>query len=356
MQMDRLERIRGCLLGGAAGDALGYEVEFITREEINGRYGPGGIRHYALHQGRACTSDDTQMTLFTCEGIAMGWNRAVAGGMAADMETYFYDAYLNWLATQGYPAKGAWHDRSRLLRMPEMFARRAPGNTCLGSLLSGRMGTLGEPINHSKGCGGVMRAAPVGFVGPFGRRYDDCPEDAAVWQGAKVAAITHGHPLGYMPAGMLAEIIRLVVLMDGACLEEIVLAALDRTLRLLGRDEAHASRVMERIIRQAVTLSREDMPDHAAIAALGEGWVGEEALAIAIYCVLKHPDDLPACLCAAVNHSGDSDSTGAIAGNILGARLGSGALAREWVDPLDTLEGIELMARQLDEAAREQGV
>ena len=218
------------------------------------------------------------------------------------------------------------------------------------------MGTLGEPINHSKGCGGVMRAAPVGFVGPFGRRYDDCPEDAAVWQGAKVAAITHGHPLGYMPAGMLAEIIRLVVLMDGACLEEIVLAALDRTLRLLGRDEAHASRVMERIIRQAVTLSREDMPDHAAIAALGEGWVGEEALAIAIYCVLKHPDDLPACLCAAVNHSGDSDSTGAIAGNILGARLGSGALAREWVDPLDTLEGIELMARQLDEAAREQGV
>ena len=169
MQMDRLERIRGCLLGGAAGDALGYEVEFITREEINGRYGPGGIRHYALHQGRACTSDDTQMTLFTCEGIAMGWNRAVAGGMAADMETYVYDAYLNWLATQGYPAKGAWHDRSRLLRMPEMFARRAPGNTCLGSLLSGRMGTLGEPINHSKGCGGVMRAAPVGFVGPFGR-------------------------------------------------------------------------------------------------------------------------------------------------------------------------------------------
>ena len=57
-----------------------------------------------------------------------------------------------------------------------------------------------------------------------------------------------------------------------------------------------------------------------------------------------------------MNHSGDSDSTGAIAGNILGARLGSGALPREWIDPLDVLEGIELMALQLDAVAREQGL
>ena len=175
MQVDRLRRIRGCLLGGAAGDALGYEVEFITREEIIARFGPGGIERFTLHQGLAFTSDDTQMTLFTCEGIAMGWNRAVAGGMAADMETYVYDAYLNWMATQGLAAEGMWRSRSRLMQMERMFVRRAPGNTCLTALLSGRMGTLGEPINHSKGCGGVMRAAPVGFVGPFGRRYDDCP-------------------------------------------------------------------------------------------------------------------------------------------------------------------------------------
>ena len=356
MQMDRLRRIRGCLLGGAAGDALGYEVEFTTREEIIARFGPGGIRHYALHYGLAYTSDDTQMTLFTCEGIAMGWNRAVAGGMAADMETYVYDAYLNWLATQGFPAEGMWRSRSRLMQMARMFVRRAPGNTCLSALLSGRMGTLGEPINHSKGCGGVMRSAPVGFVGPFGRRYDDCPEDAAVWQGAKIAAITHGHPLGYMPAGMLAEIIRLIVLEESASPEDIVLAALDRTLRLLGRGEEAAASVLARIIRQAVDLSHTDMPAHEAIAALGEGWVGEEALAIAVYCVLRYPDDLSACLCAAVNHSGDSDSTGAIAGNILGAYLGDGALSQAWIAPLDTLEGIELMALELDAVAREQGL
>ena len=65
---------------------------------------------------------------------------------------------------------------------------------------------------------------------------------------------------------------------------------------------------------------------------------------------------LAACLCAAVNHNGDSDSTGAIAGNILGAYLGDGALSQAWIAPLDTLKGIELMARELDAVAREQGL
>ena len=102
-----------------------------------------------------------------------------------------------------------------------------------------------------------------------------------------MAAITHGHPLGYMPAGMLAEIIRLIVLEENVPLEDIILAALDRTLRLLGRDEEAAAAVLARLIRRAVALSRTDMPAHEAIATLGEGWVGEEALAIAAYCALR---------------------------------------------------------------------
>ena len=92
------------------------------------------------------------------------------------------------------------------------------------------------------------------------------------------------------------------------------------------------------------------------ISELGEGWVAEEALAVALYCTLRHQDDFSAGIIAAVNHSGDSDSTGAIAGNILGAYLGDGALSQEWIAPLDTLEGIELMARELDAVAREQGL
>ena len=352
--MRNIDKFRGCLIGGAVGDALGYEVEFMDTNAIFNRFGRSGITEYVLRDGVAQISDDTQMTLFTAEGIIMGWNRAVAGGMAADMEVYVHDSYMNWLATQGYRQKGMWRHFSYLMKQPALYYQRAPGGTCLGALLSGKMGTLREPMNHSKGCGGVMRAAPVGFVGPFGRRYDDAPEDAVVWQAAKIAATTHGHPMGYMPAAMLAEMIRLMVLENGMSLEEIALAALEKTERLLGADEAHAGMSLHGLMRKAIALSRENIPDRTAIASLGEGWVGEEALAIALYCALKYQNDLPECLCAAVNHDGDSDSTGAIAGNILGAWLGAGAIPQEWIDPLDVREAIEEMARGLCEVAEEQ--
>ena len=64
-----LDRYRGCLLGGAAGDALGYPVEFLSLADIRERYGPAGITSYALQHGVAQISDDTQMTLFTANGL-----------------------------------------------------------------------------------------------------------------------------------------------------------------------------------------------------------------------------------------------------------------------------------------------
>ena len=354
--MELLERIRGCLLGGAAGDALGYAVEFIPADMMQEIYGPRGIRRYALCGDKAVVSDDTQMTLFTCEGIIMGWNRAVAGGMAADMEVYVHDAYMNWLATQGYPREGMWRLFSELMHCPAMFHQRAPGNTCLGALLTGRMGTLQEPINNSKGCGGVMRVAPVGFVAAFSRRYDDAPQDAALWQAAKIAAITHGHPMGYMPAAMLAEMIRLITAENGMTLEAITLGALEKTERLLGADEGLAGMNLHGLILKAVALSREQVDDLTAIRSLGAGWVGDEALAIAVYCALKYQNDFEACLAAAVNHDGDSDSTGAIAGNILGAWLGADGIPEEWIRPLDVLDVLESIAEKLCMVAKEQGL
>ncbi len=354
--VELLDRIRGSLLGGAAGDALGYAVEFITEEMIRDIYGPGGIRHYALEGGKARISDDTQMTLFTAEGIIMGWNRAVAGGMAADMETYVYDAYMNWLCTQGYDKEGMWRQFSYLMQCPELFSLRAPGGTCLGALLSGRMGSLQEPANYSKGCGGVMRIAPAGFVGAFGRRYDDAPEDAPLWQAAKIAAITHGHPLGYIPAAMGAEMIRLMTLENGMALEAIALSALEKTQRLLGRGAEQEMQLFYELMGRAIDMSRQDLEDVQAIHSLGGGWVAEEALAIALYCVLKYQDDFSACIRAAVNHDGDSDSTGAIAGNLLGAWLGAGTIDDEWLAPLEARDAIETMARQLCEVAKEQGL
>ena len=105
------------------------------------------------------------------------------------------------------------------------------------------------------------------------------------------------------------------------------------------------------MIRLAVRLAGEDVPDIEAISRLGEGWVGDEAIAIAIFCALRYQDDLAQCLSAAVTHDGDSDSTGAIAGNILGAWLGAGAIPAKWLDVLELRDVVEKMAVRIHEAS-----
>ena len=104
----------------------------------------------------------------------------------------------------------------------------------------------------------------------------------------------------------------------------------------------------EQLIKKAIALSEMDYEDDAAIIEkeLGGGWVGEEALAIAVYCCLKYPYCIKKALIAAVNHSGDSDSTGAVAGNIIGAYLGMSAVPKDW---MDRLELVDVMQEQIDD-------
>ena len=332
--MDKLERIRGCLLGGAAGDALGYQVEFSLLDAILKKHGKHGVRTMAPY-----ISDDTQMTLFTAEGMLMGLKHDVP------MPRCVYHGYLDWYSTQnGWEKGGAFAEESELLKEKRLFRREAPGNTCLAALRNGKMGTLEAPINHSKGCGGVMRTAPCGML----KLLDTPdPEDAWAMQGAMAAAITHGHVMGYVPAAMLADVVRMILLEDGRTLEEIILASLARMQRLFPDPETE---MFADLIRRAMDLATADLPDTEAIRDLGEGWVGEEALAIAVFCALRYQDDLAECLVAAVTHDGDSDSTGAIAGNILGAWLGASAIPAQWLAAIDTLDIVERMAVRIGEA------
>ena len=158
------EYFRGCLIGGAIGDALGYAVEFLSYPCIVAKYGKEGITKYDINEGeKALISDDTQMTLFTANGILVGKTRSIIRGIGADPYCYVHYAYKDWLTTQGYKPKEDFK-RSWLLDIPELHHRRAPGNTCLTALQSKEMGTLENPLNTSKGCGAVMRMAPFGLM------------------------------------------------------------------------------------------------------------------------------------------------------------------------------------------------
>lgn len=332
------ERFLGCLLGGAVGDALGAPVEFMSLDEIRTTFGRQGIRDFMPSYSRLGTiTDDTQMTLFTAEGLIRGWLRGRTRGIASYPSVVAH-AYLRWLLTQsGKPACELIPDSEGwLYGHRELHHARAPGLTCLGSLEE--MQGLGDRArNNSKGCGGVMRVAPVGLFA-WHWRHGEAPHEDAFGLACDLAAITHGHSTGQLAAGAFAVMI--LGLACGGTLEEALRVAIG-CLKTRPRHE-ETLRALER----ARALANSKLPVTEAIAELGEGWVAEEALAIAVYCALA-AGSFEEGVIHAVNHGGDSDSTGAIAGNLLGTLYGVDAIPDRWLNPLELREAISELGDDL---------
>lgn len=324
-----------CLLGGAIGDALGAPVEFDSIALIREKYGPHGVTGYVEYADDTGEfTDDTQMTLFTAEGLLRAWHRAHLKGIGGATTHIVHESYLRWLHTQGerpdYGQKNKALDYAQngwLIQQQALFKRRAPGNSCLSALKSGKAGTISTPINDSKGCGGIMRMAPVGLI------FKGNPEKSFT-TGCDLAAITHGHPTGYLSAGFFASLI------SDLAVATPFEKALQNALQILRLWPNHHETLM--VVENAINLyelSKADLlanpkllPQH--IEKLGKGWVAEEALAISLYCCLLYPTDFPKGVLAAVNHSGDSDSTGSIAGNLLGLMNGLQSLPQPWINQL----------------------
>lgn len=327
--MKSIDQYRGCLIGGAVGDALGYAVEFMMDSAIFQKYGERGITEYTLCDSVALISDDTQMTLFTANGILYDQWRTGTTPLAAIAQ-----CYCDWYQTQtdGKKATAAW-----LNNLPELNARRAPGNTCMSALHGGlyRLGSIDEPINLSKGCGGVMRVAPIGLM-------DETPGmslDQIDLLGAQATALTHGHELGYIPSAMLVHIVHLLTHRPDMTIRAAVEDAKSATARLFP-DAHHLPRMLQLTDSALHLADKPHIKDLDAIRTLGEGWVGEEALAIAIYCAAKYENEFEKAIIASVNHSGDSDSTGAVTGNILGAHLGLKAIPEKFLTSLELRDTI----------------
>ncbi len=346
----RYERILGCLLGGAVGDALGAPIEFLTLEGIREKHGPEGVTGFEAAYGRpGAITDDTQMTLFTAEGFLRAQNRYTRTGYCKP-RVVMHRAYLRWLHTQGAPEDELRDEElgspldGWLVEVADLHAQRSPGNTCLRSLKSWRSQGLGEPAqNGSKGCGGVMRISPAGLFATDPFRF-----------GCETAALTHGHPTGLLAAGAFAMVLSEVFL--GRSLEAAIQTALWMTRG--ARESAETTSAVEAAVEAAVgsahgaqgssgsEVSPDISPSPEAVARLGEGGVAEEARSIALYCALTAAAFRSGAL-AAVNHGGDSDSTGALTGSLLGTLLGVSAIPEEWLAELEARDVIVAVAEDL---------
>lgn len=340
------DKIRGSLIGGAIGDALGYPVEFIfSYPEIQQRYGENGITrfdksHYWEDEepgDKAVVSDDTQMTLFTANGLLN------AKRLGIKPEFSICQAYTEWLQTQKGKLRGkadCW-----IRDLPEMNARRAPGATCISALEYICKGK--EPHNNSKGCGGLMRIAPIPlYASTQGRMSIEDADRLAAY----AAKITHQHPLGFIPAALESHVIYRLTGDEQTSREnliEYIKEGIDEIKTMFKQYPDEVKRMSE-LAEKAVALATDSKaPDVENIGELGEGWTAEDNLAIALYCTTKYIDDFEKAIVASVNHKGDSDSTGAVTGNIIGTAVGYDAIPSYYKEELELHDVILHMADDL---------
>lgn len=259
-----IDQLAGCLLGGALGDALGYPVEFEKVSQMSQDHDFDKI------VGKLIVLDDTQMTLFTANALLLDGN----------LRINTWNCYQDWLETQFKQGKSELSHRpiSWLMEYPEMYASREPGRTCLMTLMRGILGDLNESINQSKGCGALMRVAPLAFID----RED--PYSVAI----ENSALTHGHQMSHIASAVLVGLLRYISEGETLC-DSVSLMRQDIKRIFMGSLEV---KLFDDLLQQAIFASEKDFDDMEIISRLGEGWVAEETLAIALYCSLKYSNDL----------------------------------------------------------------
>lgn len=304
-------KFRGCMLGLAIGDALGREIEFIhSKEDIEviTRGGVSDLPEPAIY------TDDTQMTICIAEALLAG---------AGDE-----DVFMKALTKQFV----LWYD---LQYGPDKSQRRAPGNTCLTACLQLKQGMRWEEagIPASTGCGSAMRSAPIGLFFNKVEKIVDCAINSS--------RITHPHELA------LCSSVGTALITNLALNNEPVGSWANELVKVVSFNREFKS-IINLAAEQAA--SRTDPWFALSAECIGEGWVGHEAVASALFCCMMHPNSYKDAVLMAANTVGDSDSIACIAGAFMGARFGTDGIPARWIDKIENRDKLIDLADRLFEA------
>lgn len=298
-----ISKSKGLIFGLAIGDAQGYKVEFINLAQIKAKYGTEGITDLPKP---ALYSDDTQMSIAIAEALIESGDKNIETIMQS-----IKNEFVKW-----------YHS-------PEN--NRAPGNACLQGVLNMEDGEHWSKsgIKDSKGCGSAMRAAPIGYL------YQNNPEKLKEVASAS-GICTHGHKTADAACNGAAYLVKLAL--DGVKPNQMI-------PRLLEFTNGISDEFDEAILKVQECLPWED--EEKALDYLGEGWVGEESVALALYCFMRYPDSYQKVVIRAANTNGDSDSIACIAGAISGAYLGVDAISKNWITRIEKTDYLADLAMRL---------
>lgn len=341
------DRFKGVMLGLAIGDAFGYPIELMDYDSICERFEKKGCLDLAVSKktGTALFTDDTQLSLFTADGLLWAHSAGADDGRA-NYEDYIFLAYQVWLYTQTKTVAGkeyAWlfdpnenPYKLRLLKAKGLYKKRTADTKNIDALLKIRnmeYGTPENPKNDNKDNGAVKRVAPVGLY-----FYNDTKK--AFDMGCRAAAITHGSPVGYIAAGCYAALIAEIV--SGAEIEDAVHTVIDL---LSGVKDGE---ILKKTLQYALELvGNESVEPRAAVKKMGYGFEAYEALAIAVYCAVLHYEAPRYAIQLAANHDGASDTCASMTAAIMGAYYGDGGFPKGWADRLQYRNLIASMAEKM---------
>ena len=320
---------RGCLLGLAVGDAMGYTVDAKTWAEIQEDYGPNGLLGYDLVNGYADVTSNTQLAAFTCNGLLLGLTRGQLQGKMAPFVRYIGLSHREWAASQrhwGRPEKTfCW-----LLRKKEMCRRRCMDTWMLDTLSRTELGSPEEPVNHFATPGAITASLGVGlFFRP--EAMDQAEMDRL---GAESVALTHGSPLAFLPGGFLAHLVSRVLRDRDTSLEQQILQTMEAFREQFSREYSQTEEICA-LIRQAIEMSHDWKVKPCDAMERLRCETGAQVLAGAVYAMLVGQEDFDTAMIIAVNHSGRSAAVGAITGAVLGGRMGVEALPEFYLECLE---------------------
>lgn len=335
--VERLNAYRGCLLGLAVGDAMGYAVDSKSWDEIQADYGPNGLLGYDLQeQEYAQITSHTQIAAFLCNGLLLSISRSKPDHLA-----YGKLALQEWTRSQQYyrdPEQSfCW-----LAKLPQFRRRYCRDARMLDNLRLSLFGNMKLPKNDNNAPGAITAGVAAGlFYKP--ERLE--PERVGPLA-AGLISLTHGNPeaflsgavLAYTIAGILQEpevpladqFLQAIMVMDGQFRGRFVQA--DELALQLRRAIALAS--------SGTVTPQEGMEQLACMDAPG-------CLAGAIFACLCYPKDFDSAIITAVNHSGMSAAVGAITGAILGAYLTEDALPEFYLESLENAPALLVLAEDL---------
>ena len=331
---------RGCLLGLAVGDAMGYTVDALSWPEIREDYGPNGLLGYDLVNGYAEITSYTQLAAFTCNGLLLGITRGQMKGRMLPYVRYIALSDREWCVSQrpwGRPEKTyCWR-----LHQPELCRRHCMDTRMMDTISRGTAGAPEEPVNHFQNCGSITTAAGVGlFFDP-----DRMAQEETDRLGAEAVALTHGSPLAFLTGALVAHIISRVLRDRKMPLETLYRSACEALEQQFGHQYSHTYEITS-TLRTAIRMAGEpDIKPQEAMERL-RCTNAAQVLAGAGYATLVCREDFDNAMITAINHSGRAAAVGALAGAILGARLGEEALPDFY---LDCLEPVDILRQLADD-------